>query len=74
MIELEKLCDREELQPDKVQHACTAAFGINKWLRAVRDYYCVYKNSEGRRDKMILSDIQVQKFQKALEDKRQEIK
>jgi hypothetical protein len=58
LIKLEDLCSLDELQPERVKRACTAAYGINNWLRAVRDYYFVYKTAVPARDKMISSELQ----------------
>ena len=43
------------------------------WVRAVRNYYYVYKMNEPYRDKMVISDLWAEKHEKIIKDKRQNI-
>ena len=44
------------------------------WVRAVRNYYYVYKMNEGFREKMVISDLQREMHEKIIAENRSRIK
>jgi len=57
MERLESLMDSPEFSFVAVERSCVAAQGLFMWVRAVRNYYYVYKMNEPYRDKMVISDL-----------------
>ena len=44
------------------------------WVRAVRNYYYVYKLNEKYRDKLVIADLQAEKHESIIVAKRAQIK
>ena len=44
------------------------------WVRAVRNYYYVYKLNEKYRDKLVIADLQAEKHESIITEKRSQIK
>ena len=57
MLELEALMVKEDFSYNVVERSCVAAQGLFSWVRAVRNYYYVYKANEPHRDKIIVADL-----------------
>jgi dynein heavy chain, axonemal len=48
----------------QVDRCSMAAKGLYMWVKAVRNFYYVYKMNEVYRDKMCLADLQQEKLEK----------
>jgi hypothetical protein len=57
MLELEALMASDDFSFILVENSCQASKGLFNWVRAVRNYYYVYKANEPHRDKVIKSDL-----------------
>ncbi len=57
LTKLEAIMDCPEFSFVQVDRCCVAAKGLFEWIRAVRNYYFVYRFNESFRDKMIISDL-----------------
>ena len=73
MSNLEDLMSQPEFSFVAVDRSCVAAQGLFMWVRAVRNYYYVYKMNEQFRDKLVLSDLQYEKQTRIISDKRNEL-
>ena len=62
MQELEELLKEAKITEAKTSHASVAARGLYQWVNAVRNYYFVYQGSTIIRDRLVMADLQVEKY------------
>ena len=59
MMQVEKVLEDPEFTYEKAYTASAAATGIFKWVKAIRDYFYIFKEVEPRRNAYMLSQKQL---------------
>jgi hypothetical protein len=56
MAEVEEVIADPEYNYENCKRSCCAIEGIYQWVKALRDYYYIFKELEPRRDALILAE------------------
>ena len=60
--QLEELLKGEEMSLDKIRYSTESAKGLFQWVKAIRNYYFVYRDSTHVRNKLMMADLQLKKI------------